>query len=161
MWGKQGRNSGDGWALKWGHHSILSKTRPWQSNVVVIRWIGGSVNRWIGESQRGLEIKPILSGILTSKSTGNLVAIYRKLLVQRRHQKWNIERARFSELEMRIPPIDTPSGKLTADLLWHFRFGEMSTIFRKSGAEILTYPSAFSYSNGKSWTDPGPSKIKP
>lgn len=29
------------------------------------------------------------------------------------------------------------------------RFPELSTILRKKGAEILTYPSAFAYSTGK------------
>jgi predicted amidohydrolase/diadenosine tetraphosphate (Ap4A) HIT family hydrolase len=83
--------------------------------------------------------------------TGNLVATYRKLHL------FNVDTPEMKYRESKIvragdeiiPPIDTPAGKLGLQICYDIRFGEVSSILRKLGAEILTYPSAFSYSTGK------------
>lgn len=48
-----------------------------------------------------------------------------------------------------VLPVETPAGKLGLQICYDIRFPEVSTILRKFGAQILTYPSAFSYSTGK------------
>lgn len=45
-------------------------------------------------------------------------------------------------------PIATPIGKLALSICYDMRFPELSLSLRNMGAEILTYPSAFTYQTG-------------
>nr|XP_023030185.1 nitrilase and fragile histidine triad fusion protein NitFhit [Leptinotarsa decemlineata] len=48
-----------------------------------------------------------------------------------------------------LPPIDTPAGALGLAICYDLRFPELSTLQTKLGANILTYPSAFTSSTGR------------
>ncbi|XP_033338700.2 ntrilase and fragile histidine triad fusion protein NitFhit [Megalopta genalis] len=45
-------------------------------------------------------------------------------------------------------PVSTPIGKLGLGICYDMRFPELSLTLRNMGAEILTYPSAFTYQTG-------------
>ncbi|KZC07003.1 Nitrilase like protein 1 [Dufourea novaeangliae] len=47
-----------------------------------------------------------------------------------------------------VPPVSTPVGKLGLSICYDMRFPELSLALRNMGAEILTYPSAFTYQTG-------------
>uniref|UniRef100_H2YQ19 Deaminated glutathione amidase n=1 Tax=Ciona savignyi TaxID=51511 RepID=H2YQ19_CIOSA len=47
-----------------------------------------------------------------------------------------------------VEPIDTPIGKLGAMVCYDVRFPQISSKLREKGAEILTYPSAFTVPTG-------------
>ncbi|CAD7004153.1 nitrilase and fragile histidine triad fusion protein NitFhit [Ceratitis capitata] len=82
---------------------------------------------------------------------GEIVSVYRKLHLF----DVETEEMRFRESDVvtpgphLVPPVITPIGLLGMQICYDLRFAEASTILRKSGAQILTYPSAFAYSTGK------------
>ncbi|PAV65628.1 hypothetical protein WR25_12320 [Diploscapter pachys] len=47
-----------------------------------------------------------------------------------------------------VPPVDTPVGKLGLSICYDLRFPELSIWNRKSGAQILSFPSAFTLNTG-------------
>ncbi|NXL88432.1 NIT1 amidase, partial [Alectura lathami] len=47
-----------------------------------------------------------------------------------------------------VPPVSTPAGKLGLSICYDLRFPEISLALRHAGAEILTYPSAFTFPTG-------------
>nr|XP_041577061.1 deaminated glutathione amidase isoform X2 [Taeniopygia guttata] len=47
-----------------------------------------------------------------------------------------------------LPPIDTPVGKLGLAVCYDLRFPELAQALRGAGAQILTYPSAFTVTTG-------------
>lgn len=81
---------------------------------------------------------------------GEIVTVYRKLHL------FDVDTPEFRFRESDVvskgprivPPIDTPIGKLGLQICYDVRFGESSTILRKLGSEILSYPSAFAYTTG-------------
>ncbi|XP_011185704.2 nitrilase and fragile histidine triad fusion protein NitFhit [Zeugodacus cucurbitae] len=82
---------------------------------------------------------------------GEVVSIYRKLHLF----DVETEEMRFRESDVVTPgphlvaPVNTPIGLLGMQICYDLRFGEASSLLRKLGAQILTYPSAFAYSTGK------------
>ena len=48
-----------------------------------------------------------------------------------------------------LPPFDTPLGKVGEMICFDLRFPTLSTRIRDLGAQILTYPSAFTVSTGE------------
>lgn len=48
-----------------------------------------------------------------------------------------------------VPPIDTDVGKVGLLTCYDLRFPESSLLLRQQGAEILTYPSAFTIKTGQ------------
>jgi predicted amidohydrolase len=50
--------------------------------------------------------------------------------------------------EQIMPPIDTPAGKLGLCICYDLRFPEQSALLRRSGAELISYPSAFTIKTG-------------
>ncbi|KAL1509808.1 hypothetical protein ABEB36_004489 [Hypothenemus hampei] len=48
-----------------------------------------------------------------------------------------------------LAPIQSPVGRLGLAICYDLRFPEQSTLMRKFGADILTFPSAFTSSTGK------------
>uniref|UniRef100_A0A8D8MVT8 Nitrilase and fragile histidine triad fusion protein NitFhit n=2 Tax=Culex pipiens TaxID=7175 RepID=A0A8D8MVT8_CULPI len=82
---------------------------------------------------------------------GQIVAKYSKL------HMFNVitPEFKFRESEMvrsggeLVPPVDSPIGKIGLQICYDVRFSEASTLLRKQGAEVLTYPSAFAVSTGK------------
>ncbi|XP_045457930.1 nitrilase and fragile histidine triad fusion protein NitFhit [Melitaea cinxia] len=47
-----------------------------------------------------------------------------------------------------VAPVDSPIGKIGLSICYDMRFPELSTALSILGAEILTYPSAFTYATG-------------
>ncbi|XP_034272044.1 deaminated glutathione amidase-like [Pantherophis guttatus] len=47
-----------------------------------------------------------------------------------------------------VPPVPTPAGKVGLAICYDLRFPEMSLALAQAGAEILTYPSAFTATTG-------------
>ncbi|XP_017480188.1 PREDICTED: nitrilase and fragile histidine triad fusion protein NitFhit [Rhagoletis zephyria] len=82
---------------------------------------------------------------------GEVVSFYRKLHL------FDVEtdEMRFRESDVvtpgsqLVPPVNTPFGMIGMQICYDLRFGEASYLLRKSGAQILTFPSAFAYSTGK------------
>lgn len=62
---------------------------------------------------------------------------------------------RLHESETTLPgqiirkPVDTPIGKVGLGICYDVRFPEFGTIQRKLGADVLTYPSAFTHTTGE------------
>ncbi|CEF68424.1 Nitrilase homolog 1 [Strongyloides ratti] len=55
----------------------------------------------------------------------------------------------FNSAGKTIPlPVETPIGKVAMNICYDVRFPELGLIHRKNGAEILTYPSAFTVPTG-------------
>lgn len=79
-------------------------------------------------------------------SEGQIVTIYRKIHL------FNLDIpgvVRLVESEFSvpgdqlIPPVDTPVGKIGLGICYDVRFAEQAISLAKAGADILTYPSAF------------------
>ncbi|XP_023822117.1 deaminated glutathione amidase isoform X2 [Oryzias latipes] len=47
-----------------------------------------------------------------------------------------------------VSPVQTPIGKVGLGICYDLRFSELSLALQRSGAEILTYPSAFTVATG-------------
>lgn len=47
-----------------------------------------------------------------------------------------------------VPPVQTPIGKVGLGVCYDLRFPELSLALQRHGAEILTYPSAFTVATG-------------
>ncbi|NWY07796.1 NIT1 amidase, partial [Nothoprocta ornata] len=47
-----------------------------------------------------------------------------------------------------VPPVSTPAGKLGLAVCYDLRFPELAQTLRRAGADILTYPSAFTMPTG-------------
>ncbi|XP_037615547.1 deaminated glutathione amidase [Sebastes umbrosus] len=47
-----------------------------------------------------------------------------------------------------VPPVQTPIGKVGLGICYDLRFPELSLALQRHGAEILTYPSAFTVATG-------------
>lgn len=82
---------------------------------------------------------------------GNIVSVYHKIHL------FNLEipgvvrliESEFSVAGQRLePPVMTPAGAVGLGICYDVRFPEMSIALAKSGADILTYPSAFTVATG-------------
>ncbi|XP_037538999.1 deaminated glutathione amidase [Nematolebias whitei] len=47
-----------------------------------------------------------------------------------------------------VPPVQTPVGKVGLGICYDLRFPELSLALQRHGAEVLTYPSAFTVATG-------------
>lgn len=90
-------------------------------------------------------------------NTGSVVSIYRKIHL------FDIDVAggvQLRESDYTIPgneiclPVDTPVGKVGLGICYDLRFPEFSLSLTKAGAEILTYPSAFTQTTGMAHWEP-------
>ncbi|RZF34534.1 hypothetical protein LSTR_LSTR013248 [Laodelphax striatellus] len=83
---------------------------------------------------------------------GELVAVYRKLHlfdVEIPEKQVCIKESDFVEKGREIVrPVPTPAGKLGLAICYDMRFAELSVALRRLGAEVLTYPSAFTFATG-------------
>uniref|UniRef100_A0A182QBF2 Nitrilase and fragile histidine triad fusion protein NitFhit n=1 Tax=Anopheles farauti TaxID=69004 RepID=A0A182QBF2_9DIPT len=112
-------------------------------------WLSfGGVHESIIENQ---EVKNIYNTHILINNAGELVANYRKL------HMFNVVTPEFKFRESEtvrsgptlVPPVETPIGRIGLQICYDMRFVEASTILRKQGADILTYPSAFAMSTGR------------
>uniref|UniRef100_A0A8C5PM37 Deaminated glutathione amidase n=1 Tax=Leptobrachium leishanense TaxID=445787 RepID=A0A8C5PM37_9ANUR len=84
-------------------------------------------------------------------STGHIVSIYRKTHlfdvdlqsgVSLKESEFTIPGSRL------VPPVNTPAGKVGLGVCYDLRFPELATALTQEGAELLTYPSAFTVTTG-------------
>lgn len=88
-------------------------------------------------------------------SKGEIASLYRKLHL------FDVDTPDFKFRESKIvspgsgavEPINTPIGQIGLQICYDIRFAECPIWLRKNGAQILTYPSAFSVSTGKAHWD--------
>lgn len=88
-------------------------------------------------------------------ANGELVALYRKLHL------FDVDTPDFKFRESKIvspgtgivKPIETPIGRIGLQICYDIRFPECPIWLKKQGAQILTYPSAFSMATGKAHWD--------
>ncbi|XP_065713718.1 deaminated glutathione amidase isoform X2 [Patagioenas fasciata] len=83
--------------------------------------------------------------------TGQLVAAYRKthLCDVELEGRVTMKESGFTNPGAEIvPPVSTPAGKLGLAVCYDLRFPELSLALRRAGADILTYPSAFTFPTG-------------
>ncbi|XP_054662158.1 deaminated glutathione amidase isoform X1 [Grus americana] len=84
-------------------------------------------------------------------AAGRLVAAYRKthLCDVELEGRVTMKESSFTNPGTEIvPPVSTPAGKLGLSICYDLRFPEISLALRRAGAEILTYPSAFTVPTG-------------
>ncbi|NXQ93614.1 NIT1 amidase, partial [Sagittarius serpentarius] len=82
---------------------------------------------------------------------GNVVATYRKthLCDVELEGRVTMKESSFTNPGTEIvAPVGTPAGKLGLSICYDLRFPEISLALRRAGAEILTYPSAFTVPTG-------------
>ncbi|XP_072391759.1 nitrilase and fragile histidine triad fusion protein NitFhit [Diabrotica undecimpunctata] len=84
--------------------------------------------------------------------TGNILSLYRKThLFDVSIPEKNIllqESDYCTAGSAIIPPVETPAGLIALSICYDLRFPEISTLQTKFGANILTYPSAFTATTG-------------
>ncbi|XP_063989047.1 deaminated glutathione amidase isoform X2 [Diachasmimorpha longicaudata] len=83
---------------------------------------------------------------------GSIAAVYRKIHLFDMDNKDTGVRLMESDYVVPganiTPPVSTPFGKIGLSICYDMRFPELSLTLRKSGADILTFPSAFTYQTG-------------
>lgn len=115
-------------------------------------------NMWL--SLGGLhELKPGVDGqkdkvynshvLLNNK--GEMAGLYHKLhLFDAQTDEINLRESATVEPGERLErPVQTPAGLLGLQVCYDLRFAEPAILLRKLGAQILSYPAAFTYSTGK------------
>ncbi|XP_068142120.1 nitrilase and fragile histidine triad fusion protein NitFhit [Drosophila tropicalis] len=82
---------------------------------------------------------------------GELAAVYRKMHLFDATTK----EIRLRESDTVAPgerlerPVQTPAGNIGLQICYDLRFAEPAILLRKLGAQMLTYPAAFTYATGK------------
>uniref|UniRef100_A0A8D2J3T0 Nitrilase 1 n=1 Tax=Varanus komodoensis TaxID=61221 RepID=A0A8D2J3T0_VARKO len=83
--------------------------------------------------------------------SGAIVAAYRKthLFDVELEGRVSLQESAFTNPGPEIvPPVSTPAGKVGLAVCYDLRFPEMSLALAQAGAELLTYPSAFTVPTG-------------
>ena len=97
------------------------------------------------------DIQKVYNTHLVISDKGEIVSVYRKIHL------FNLEipgvvrllESEFSIAGNRIiSPVSTPIGKVGLSICYDLRFPELSISLAKSGADVLTYPSAFTVPTG-------------
>lgn len=84
-------------------------------------------------------------------ATGHVVATYRKIHLcdVELQGRVSMKESNFTNPGPEIvPPVSTPAGKVGLAICYDLRFPEISLALTQKGAEILTYPSAFTVTTG-------------
>ncbi|XP_077983209.1 deaminated glutathione amidase-like [Glandiceps talaboti] len=110
-------------------------------------WLSlGGMHRKVDE-----ETKRVYNSHIVVSNNGDIVAVYNKTHLFDVDIKGHV---RLKESDFTIPgdaivpPVNTPVGKVGLATCYDLRFPEMSLALAEQGAEILTYPSAFTFTTG-------------
>lgn len=83
---------------------------------------------------------------------GEIVSVYRKghlFDVELSSKGVSLKESAFTVPGPRLlPPVQTPIGKVGLGVCYDLRFPELSSALQRHGAEILTFPSAFTVATG-------------
>lgn len=86
-------------------------------------------------------------------NNGEICSVYRKLHlfnVSLPDEGINLQESKYvNGGDIIQAPVKTPAGLIGLSICYDMRFPELSTHLRKMGADILTFPSAFTTSTGK------------
>ncbi|XP_015791077.1 deaminated glutathione amidase isoform X1 [Tetranychus urticae] len=126
------------------------------------RDLARSLNIWL--SLGGFHEKPKnnddgrkLNTHLMINNEGDIVSVYRKIHPFNVDAPGNarvIESAICIAGDELVPPVDTPIGKVGLGICYDIRFAELGIALAKAGADVLTYPSAYSLINGSAIWEP-------
>ncbi|KAL4658685.1 hypothetical protein GN956_G2215 [Arapaima gigas] len=117
------------------------------------------LNIWIslgGFHERGEDWKRdrrIYNSHVILNEMGHIVSVYRKCHLFDIELPEKIVSLKESAFTLPghslLPPVQTPIGKVGLGICYDLRFPELSLALLRQGAEILTYPSAFTMATGK------------
>ncbi|XP_029668761.1 nitrilase and fragile histidine triad fusion protein NitFhit [Formica exsecta] len=106
----------------------------------------------LGGIHEASDTEKIYNTHILINNVGELVAAYRKIHLFDMDNKDTGVRLMESDYVLKgtqiVPPVFTPIGKLALSICYDMRFPELSLTLRNMGAQILTYPSAFTYQTG-------------
>jgi predicted amidohydrolase len=108
--------------------------------------LGGFHEKGPPDDSRRLYISHVLVD-----NTGTIVATYRKshLFEGNFKNKFSVKESDWvipgKEV---VPPVKTPAGRVGLEICYDIRFPEMSLLLARQGADILTFPSAFTVVTG-------------
>ncbi|XP_052847350.1 nitrilase and fragile histidine triad fusion protein NitFhit [Drosophila gunungcola] len=82
---------------------------------------------------------------------GELAAVYRKIhLFDATTKEISLRESNTVTPGERLErPVSTPTGQVGLQICYDLRFAEPAVLLRKLGAQLLTYPAAFTYATGK------------
>lgn len=113
-------------------------------------------NMWLSlggfHEKDGTEENRIFNSHVLIDSNGEIVAVYRKChlfdVTLETGQKLHESEYVIPGKEI-IAPVTSPVGNIGLGICYDLRFPEMSSILARMGAEILTFPSAFTVPTGQ------------
>ncbi|XP_025017821.1 deaminated glutathione amidase isoform X2 [Tetranychus urticae] len=94
---------------------------------------------------------------LMINNEGDIVSVYRKIHpfdVDAPGDARVIESNICIAADELVPPVETPIGKVGLGICYDIRFAEFGIALAKAGADVLTYPSEYSVSNGGALWEP-------
>nr|KAK4119227.1 carbon-nitrogen hydrolase [Parathielavia appendiculata] len=106
----------------------------------------------VGVHEPGLGTHRIKNTVLWIDERGDITHRYQKIHLFDIDIKGGpvLKESQWVEPGMKIlPPFDTPVGKVGSTICFDLRFPEITLALRRQGADIITYPSAFTVQTGK------------
>jgi len=125
------------------------------STVTAFREMAQMHNLWLslgGMHIREREEEKTSNTHLLVNSDGEIVATYAKthLFDACVPGKFNLKESDYVEAgTVLAPPVETPLGQLGLGICYDLRFGEHSQALARAGAQLLTFPSAFTVATGQ------------
>ncbi|XP_001957752.3 nitrilase and fragile histidine triad fusion protein NitFhit [Drosophila ananassae] len=103
-----------------------------------------------GIHERNSEGKIYNAHVLVDEK-GELAAVYRKMhLFDATTKEITLRESNTVSPGERLErPVKTPAGMVGLQICYDLRFAETAVLLRKLGAQLLTYPAAFTYATGK------------
>ncbi|KAK4109181.1 carbon-nitrogen hydrolase [Canariomyces notabilis] len=106
----------------------------------------------VGVHEPGLDTHRVKNTVLWINEAGEIAHRYQKIHLfdvdiedgPVLKESQNVEKG--SEI---VPPFDTPLGKVASTICFDLRFPEISLALRRLGADIITFPSAFTVPTGR------------
>ncbi|KAK4168413.1 carbon-nitrogen hydrolase [Cladorrhinum sp. PSN259] len=106
----------------------------------------------VGVHEPGLDSQKVKNTVLWINDQGEIAHRYQKLHLFDVEIKDGpvLKESRSVERGTQIqPPFETPFGKVASTICFDLRFPEISLALKRMGADIITYPSAFTVPTGK------------
>ncbi|CEI93741.1 hypothetical protein RMCBS344292_07969 [Rhizopus microsporus] len=137
---------------------MLKLAAPLDSHAFLnnIRRAAKEHNIWVsvGVHESSSEPKKVNNIHVIVNDKGDIVSIYRKthMYSSDMNDGPTVDESKSTTPGDEItPPVDTPLGKMGSQICYDLRYPEISIKLRNKGAEILTFPSAFTPKTGAHW----------